>query len=82
MTALLEFRFFGHLLTLLFAIFSLYFQDNVENNLPYLVIIWSLFVFLVVYVRIVEKKKIPVQLFLLPVFVLTGGVGGSPSLCR
>ena len=80
MTALLEFRFFGHLLTLLFSLFSLYFQNNVENNIPYLVIIWSLFVFLIVYVRIVEKKKIPVQLFLLPVFVLTGGVGGSPAL--
>ena len=80
MTALLEFRFFGHILTLFFSLFSLYFQNNVENNIPYLVIIWTLFVFLVVYVRIVEKKKIPVQLFLLPAFILSGGVGGSPLL--
>ncbi len=76
MTALLEFRFFGHIVTLLFSILSIYFKESI----PILIILWSIFVFLVIYLRIVEKKRIPVQLFLLPVFVVSGGVGSSPVL--
>jgi diguanylate cyclase (GGDEF) domain len=76
MTALLEFRFFGHILTLLFSLLSIYFKDSV----PFLVILWSIFVFLVIYIRVVEKKRIPVQLFLLPVFIVSGGVDSSPVL--
>ena len=76
MTALLEFRFFWHITTLMFSFLSLYFKDSI----PFLVILWSVFVFLVIYVQLVEKKKMPLQLYLLPVFIVTGGVGGSPVL--
>lgn len=76
MTALLEFRFFGHIVTLLFSILSIYFKESI----PILIILWSVFVFLVIYLRLVEKKRIPVQLFLLPIFIVSGGVAGSPVL--
>ena len=76
MTALLEFRFFWHITTLMFSLLSLYFKDSV----PFLVILWSVFVFLIIYVRFVEKKKMPLQLYLLPVFIVTGGVGSNPAL--
>ncbi len=80
MTSLLEFRFIGHILTFLFSLVSIYLKDNFENNIPFLVIWWSVFVLIVVYIRLVEKKKIYWPLFLLPPFVLSGGVCGSPVL--
>ena len=76
MTALLEFRFFWHITTLMFSLLSLYFKESI----PFLVILWSVFVFLVIYVQLVEKKKMPLQLYLLPVFIVTGGVESSPAL--
>lgn len=80
MTSILDFRFIGHILTFLFSLVSLYLQDNFENNIPFLVIWWSIYVLVVVYIRLVEKKKIYWPLFILPPFVLSGGVGGSPVL--
>lgn len=76
MTALLEFRFFWHITTLMFSLLSLYFKDSI----PFLVILWSVFVFLIIYVQLVEKKKMPLPLYLLPVFIVTGGAGSSPVL--
>ena len=76
MTTLLEFRFFWHITTLMFSLLSLYFKESI----PFLVILWSVFVFLAIYVQLVEKKKMPLQLYLLPVFIVTGGVGTSPVL--
>ena len=76
MTALLEFRFFWHITTLMFSLLSLYFKDSI----PFLVILWSVFVFLIIYVQLVEKKKMPLPLYILPVFIVTGGAGSSPVL--
>ena len=72
MTALLEFRFFWHITTLMFSLLSLYFKDGI-----FLIILWSIFVFLVIYVQLVEKKKMPLQLYLLPLFIITGGVDAT-----
>ena len=60
----------------MFSLLSLYFKDSI----PFLVILWSVFVFLIIYVQLVEKKKMPLPLYLLPVFIITGGVGSSPAL--
>ncbi len=76
MTLLLEYRFFWHITTLLFSLLSLYLKDSV----PFLVILWSIFVLFVIYVQFVEKKKIPFYLCILPVFVVSGGTCSSPVL--
>ena len=76
MTALLEFRFFGHIVTLLFSVLSIYFKENTT----FVIILWSVYILFAIYLRLVEKKKIPVQLYLLPAFVVSGGVAGSPVL--
>ena len=72
MTALFEFRFFWHIVTLIFSIISVY----IGKSIPLQIFLWSVFVVFVIYSWFVEKKKVPFPFLFFPAFVLTGGVSG------
>ncbi|MBP5405763.1 diguanylate cyclase [bacterium] len=72
MTALFEFRFFWHFVTLVFSLISVY----VGQSVPLQIFLWSVFAVFVIYSWFVEKKKFPFPFLFFPAFVLTGGVGG------
>ena len=72
MTALFEFRFFWHIVTLIFSIISVY----IGKSIPLQIFLWSVFVVFVIYSWFVEKKKVPFPFLFFPAFVLSGGVSG------
>ena len=72
MTALFEFRFFWHVLTLVFSMISIY----IGKSIPLQIFLWSVFLVFIIYSWFVEKKKIPFPFLFFPAFVLTGGVSG------
>ena len=70
MTALFEFRFFWHFVTLVFSLISVY----IGKSVPLQIFLWSIFAAFVIYSWFIEKKRIPFPFLLLPAFVLSGGV--------
>ena len=72
MTALFEFRFFWHVVTLVFSMISIY----IGKSIPLQIFLWSVFAVFVIYSWFVEKKKVPFPFLFFPAFVLTGGVSG------
>lgn len=72
MTALFEFRFFWHVVTLIFSVISVY----IGKSIPLQIFLWSVFAVFVIYSWFVEKKKVPFPFLFFPAFVLTGGVSG------
>jgi len=72
MTALFEFKFFWHVVTLIFSMISVY----IGKSVPLQIFLWSVFAVFVIYSWFVEKKKVPFPFLFFPAFVLTGGVSG------
>ena len=72
MTALFEFKFFWHVVTLIFSVISVY----IGKSIPLQIFLWSVFAVFVIYSWFVEKKKVPFPFLFFPAFVLTGGVSG------
>ena len=72
MTALFEFKFFWHVVTLIFSMISVY----IGKSIPLQIFLWSVFAVFVIYSWFVEKKKVPFPFLFFPAFVLTGGVSG------
>ena len=72
MTALFEFKFFWHVVTLIFSMISVY----IGKSIPLQIFLWSVFAVFVIYSWFVEKKKVPFPFLFFPAFVLTGGVNG------
>ena len=75
MTALFEFRFFWHIVTLVFSLISVY----IGKSAPLQIFLWSVFAVFVIYSWFIEKKRIPFPFLFFPAFVLSGGVS-SPVL--
>ena len=75
MTALFEFRFFWHIVTLIFSLISVY----IGKSAPLQIFLWSVFAVFVIYSWFIEKKRIPFPFLFFPAFVLSGGVS-SPVL--
>ena len=72
MTALFEFKFLWHVVTLIFSMISVY----IGKSIPLQIFLWSVFAVFVIYSWFVEKKKVPFPFLFFPAFVLTGGVSG------